>query len=347
MRKRNWSCGDRTRLVANRWRRRISRLRLLPAKHVSAGAFHIGRHSIEHNTRPHAENCGLSRGREPNGAIAATAAPQVAAESVGPGSHNESGRAKLIFETPNLRLFDIGVDHASGTVNFGWAETSEGCWGAVGDVEGHLHGGQSLWLTLWGNESVSCSTKHGWLIVAIDGRETSICLAHRIDYLHIHGAGGNLVDLSRIKANSFPPEIIIEVQRVASVSKLFGTAYGDRVIGADEDLNQGETNDTLFLASDSQIELGDDSTITDSTEPSGNEAIVVALPKSLFCDVVIMDSANLGLPGGCQQLPPADVSLDHFLSSVQDDTELDEDGRLEGWNRATLRKRSTSRQRVR
>ena len=220
--------------------------------------------------------------------------PLLISEIDEPTSFDESVPVKLLLETPNIRLFEIGVDEVYGYANYGWAETSEGSWGAGGDASNHEAGSKSLWVTLSPYQSASLRTANGWLIVSIDGHETQVCSAHEIEYLHVHG-GGNTIDLTGIEKETLSSYLLIDLHGGAGNGTLIDSADADCLVvdGGNDQICRRERN----AAGLTWAKFGDDTAtnLADGIETDGSDGCLVnEISNALMCDVAFVDSVNQG-----------------------------------------------------
>lgn len=242
-----------------------------------------------------------------------------------PTSFDESVPVRLLFETPNIRLFEIGIDEVYGYANYGWAETSQGSWGAGGDASNSQAGGKSLWITLSECQSVSLRTADDWLIVSIDGHETQVCLAHEIEYLHVHG-GGNTIDMTGIDTELLSSNLLIDLNDRAGNGTLIGRANADcLVVGdANDQFFSNEEDVAITVASLALAELVDalpTANATESVDEGGGDSVaVMEVLDSLFCDVAFIDTANLG--GGAGISGIEDESLVTSDDTIAEDETL-------------------------
>lgn len=243
-----------------------------------------------------------------------------------PTSPDDSVPVRLLLETPNIRLFEIGVDEEYGYANYGWTETNAGSWGAGGDASHHQAGAKSLWITLSGTEAVSLRTDGDWLIVSIDGNETPIGPADEIEFLHVHG-DGNTIDLTRLEKETLSVNLLVDLNAGTKADTTIDSVCGHVVVcGKATDLLK-TTNITWDAFPDTPTASTD---ILEADRCDGLE--LTELSDALFCDVAFIQSADLG---GADQ--------DDSASAPCDPIDLDEDGRMESWNRVSLRNRSTLR----
>ncbi len=225
--------------------------------------------------------------------LSVEATPGPISEIDEPRSYDESVPVRLLLETPNIRLFEIGVDEVYGYANYGWAETSEGSWGAGGDAGNHQAGSKSLWITLAASQSASLRTANGWLIVSIDGHETQVCFAHEIEYLHVNG-GDNTVDLTGIEKETLSSNLLIDLNGGVGSGTLIGSEDADcLVIGSGNDqIHRGEEHGTSLT----WAKFGDDTTtnLAEAIEADGADGWVVnEICNALMCDVAFIDNVNL------------------------------------------------------
>ena len=229
-------------------------------------------------------------------------------------SSDESVPVKLLFETPNIRLFEIGIDEVYGYANYGWTETSEGSWGAGGDAGNHQPGSKSLWVTLTKRQSVSLRTENGWLLVAIDGHETEICPAYEIEYLHIHG-GDHTIDMTGIEKETLSANLLIDLKDGSENGTFIGRSDADCLIVGDgiDQFFSGEETGAGFASVEFVEDLMEN--VPDSDAIVGVEGGVEnKILDSLFCDVAFIDSAKLG--------GSAAIDCDEDLVFVTDDVSI-------------------------
>jgi len=181
-----------------------------------------------------------------------------------PTTLDESVPVRLLLETPNIRLFEIGIDQKSRCANYGWFETEAGSWAAGGEVDNHRPGSKSLWVTLSKRQSLSLKTENGWLNVAMDVHATEICPAREVEYLRVLG-GHHTIDMTGLDQEMLSANLIIDLNDGVVSGALLGRSDADCLIVSDEIDNQDVAD--------------------------GNENAIL---NSLFCDVAFIDSANLG-----------------------------------------------------
>ena len=195
-----------------------------------------------------------------------------------PTTIDESVPARLLLETPNIRLFEIGVDEVYGYANYGWAETSDGSWGAGGDASNYQAGGKSLWVMLSVSQSASLRTSNGWMIVSVDGLETQVCLAHEIEYLHIHGEG-NTIDMTGIETEMLSTNLLIDWNGETGNGTMISRADADCLFIGDGNslFFLDEENSAINAASIASAEFADDLTTNDTAVIDSDRSVAMEI----------------------------------------------------------------------
>ena len=258
-----------------------------------------------------------------NDSFCGEATPLSDSEFGEPTTFDESVPARLLLETPNIRLFEIGVDEVYGYANYGWAETSDGSWGAGGDASNYQAGGKSLWVMLSASQSASLRTANGWMIVSVDGHETQVCLAHEIEYLHVHG-DGNTIDMTSLETEILSTNLLIDWNGETGNGTLISRADADCLFIGDGNslFFLGEENAAINAASFVSAEFADDLTTNDTAVIDADRSVAMEILDSLFCDVAFIDTAKLG--GGCDMASVEKESLvtaDHTIAEDETLTE--------------------------
>ena len=287
----NWLCRIRSRFVDNLRKHRATLRRPRASGFGMRGGavpMTCGRETLESNAR----NKSLDFRPSDPGCVGVS--PFLNSEVGESTSSDESVPVKLLFETPNIRLFEIGIDEVYGYANYGWTETSEGSWGAGGDAGNHQPGSKSLWVTLTKRQSVSLRTENGWLLVAIDGHETEICPAYEIEYLHIHG-GDHTIDMTGIEKETLSSNLLIDLHGGAGNGTLIDSADADCLVvdGGNDQICRRERN----AAGLTWAKFGDDTAtnLADGIETDGSDGCLVnEISNALMCDVAFVDSVNQG-----------------------------------------------------